>query len=260
MGAEPGCPVCGLVIPSALANREAAAPTGSDPSAPVGLGCPNRWCRLPSRSFSVVYSLGRYEGALRRAITRYKYRGDRSLATVFARMVLSYLEQHAAWFEEVSVITAVPAYTGPGARRGWDHMGALLAEMATASPGWWPVEAGLVVKTRDSPPMAGRSWSERQTLASGPLRRALRGGAAPLAGTQVLLIDDVMAEGSTLNEVARALRRSGASDVTGLVLARAGWSPVPPVASAPGRGGLAAAAASSLLRPPPRRSCGAASP
>ncbi len=234
--------MCGLVVPSAPPRREVAGPTGSEPAAPVAAACPNRWCRLSNRSFSVVYSLGRYEGALRRAITRYKYRGDRPLAAVFARMLLSYLEQNAAWFEEVSVITAVPAYTGPGARRGWDHMGAVLAEMATAAPGWWPVEAGLVIKTRDTPPMAGRSWSERQMLASGPLRRALRGGPGPLAGTQVLLVDDVMAEGSTLNEVARALRRSGASDVTGLVLARAGWSPAPPVVAAPGRRGLVVAA------------------
>jgi predicted amidophosphoribosyltransferase len=41
-----------------------------------------------------------------------------------------------------------------------------------------------------------------------------------IAGRTVLVIDDVMTTGSTLNAVATALRQAGAVSVNGLVLAR----------------------------------------
>lgn len=170
-----------------------------------------------------------HQGGLRAAITRYKYRGERGLAGVFAASLASYLEAHPAWFEEFDLITAVPAFSGPGARRLWDPVGSILAALASRVGGGWCVAPGAVVKRHETPGMAGRSWAERQVLAAGPLRRSL---AVPdrhlVEGRQVLVVDDVLTEGSTLREVARVLRRAGASDVAGLVLARPPWAAQPP--------------------------------
>jgi predicted amidophosphoribosyltransferase len=44
-----------------------------------------------------------------------------------------------------------------------------------------------------------------------------------VAGARILVLDDVLTEGSTLREVARALRHAGAREVAGLVLARPAW-------------------------------------
>jgi len=190
--------------------------------------CPNRWCRRPDRGFSVVFAAGSHGARLRAAIVRYKYRGERRLASPLAGMLASFLEAHAAWFEEFDAVTAVPAFSGRGARRAWDPAGSLLAELAARSPSLG-VRQGLVVKLRETPPMAGRSWAERQAIARGPLRSSL---AVPdpgaVVGRQVLVVDDVMAEGSTLREVALRLRAAGASDVAGLVLARPSWQPEAP--------------------------------
>lgn len=72
--------------------------------------------------------------------------------------------------------------------------------------------------------MQGRPWTDRQAIASGPLRRSLVVTApAAVAGARVLVLDDVLTEGSTLREVARALRGAGAREVAGLVLARPAW-------------------------------------
>jgi predicted amidophosphoribosyltransferase len=204
----PYCPVCGQ-------RRPGAAVT-----------CPNVWCRRSGRAFSVAFSVGVYAGALRRAIGRYKYGGERGLGPAFAGMVAAHITAHPEWFEEFSVITAVPAYTGPGARREWDPVGAILAELPDRLGSGWAVEPGLVAKTAETPGMAGLGWSGRQAVAQGPLRRALRPGRpARLGGVQVLLLDDVLTEGSTLREVAGVLRRQGASDVAALVLARPLWVP-----------------------------------
>jgi predicted amidophosphoribosyltransferase len=205
------CPVCGQLLPN------------------LAESCPNRWCRRRGRGFSVAFALGLYSGALRRAIGRYKYRGERQLAPVFAGMVATHIRGHPEWFEEFSVITAVPSYAGPGARRSWDPVGAILAELPPRLGPGWAVVPGLVAKTHETPGMAGLGWSDRQAVARGPLRRSLRPGApAVLDGAQVLLFDDVLTEGSTLREVAGVLRQRGASDVAALVVARPEWTAEPP--------------------------------
>lgn len=211
MGPIRRCPVCGQSIP---------LDTG---------GCPNRWCRRTDREFSVAFSVGLYQGALRRAIGRYKYRGARHLAPVFADMVVAYLKAHPSWFEDFDVITAVPSYTGPGARRTWDPVGCVLGQLSSRLLSSWDVEAGLVVKTRETAGMAGLGWAARQAVARDQLRPALRlSPAARVDGSRVLVLDDVLTDGSTLREVAGVLRRHGASEVAGLVLARPAWEGEPP--------------------------------
>jgi predicted amidophosphoribosyltransferase len=201
------CPVCG----------QAPEPANPRP-------CANRWCASAQRSFSVVFSVGAHRGALRGAITRYKYRGERRLGRTFAAMACSFVEDHPTWFEEFDLLTSVPSFTGAGARRSWDPVGTIVEEMAARLGAAWTVDASVLVKTAETPCMTRLSWSERQAVARGPLRRSLAvTDPARIAGAQILLFDDVMTDGSTLREAAGHLRRAGASDVAALVLARRQW-------------------------------------
>ncbi|WP_354003746.1 ComF family protein [Ramlibacter aurantiacus] len=81
------------------------------------------------------------------------------------------------------------------------------------------VDARLLLRVRDTLPQASLDLSRRranvaQAFAVDPLR------AACLAGSHVLLVDDVMTSGASLAAAARALRQAGAARVTGVVLAR----------------------------------------
>jgi predicted amidophosphoribosyltransferase len=206
------CPVCGL-----------------DLSGEPGR-CPNRWCGRTDRCFSVVFPVAAHSGALRHALLRYKYKRELWWARVFAHNIAGHLRSHETWFEEFDLIAGVPSYTGPESRRGWDPVGGILAELGPIVQPAWRIATGLIVKTTETRPMQGLSGSRRRGHAEGPLRRSLSVPQPSLAaGARVLLFDDVMTEGSTLREAARALRGAGASEVAGLVLARLPWTDQPRV-------------------------------
>ena len=102
----------------------------------------------------------------------------------------------------------------------------VLARAATeVSPGAiWPFDiAGepVIVKAGPTPPMVGHGYQERRRIAEGPLCDALRvTRVQDVYGKRVLVYDDVFTDGLTLNEVARALRFAGATEVCGVTLCR----------------------------------------
>lgn len=197
--------------------------------AAVSLSCPNRWCRRSDRGFSVVFSVGAYRDGLRRAITRYKYHRQVGLAGALAGSLARHVESNPTWYEDFDLVTAVPTYHGPGARRDWDPLAEILESLSSRLGPRWDVVADVVSKSFETPGMAGLSWADRQALASGPLRRALKvPDAAAVESARVLVVDDVFTDGSTLREVALALLAAGAAEVAGLVIARREWSAVRP--------------------------------
>jgi predicted amidophosphoribosyltransferase len=191
---------------------------------PSGQRCPTGWCQRRDRGWSVVFGAGVHTGGLRRAIASYKSGGERWWAGVFARVLAGWLDRRAPWLEDFDAIVAMPAYTGPGARRGWDPVGEVVGLLEGLVGSAWMFETDVVRKRAETRPMSGATRQERLTIASQEVRPALEvRQPSRVAGARLLVIDDVLAEGSTLREVALVLRRAGAAEVAGLVLARPDW-------------------------------------
>jgi len=77
----------------------------------------------------------------------------------------------------------------------------------------------ILERTRSTPTQGGRSASGRRRNVQGAFR--VRDAAYDrLEGSKVVLIDDVMTTGATLESCARTLKRAGAKQVTALTLAR----------------------------------------
>jgi len=182
--------------------------------------CTNHWCHRSDREWSVIYSAGVYQGSLRRAIVEYKYRHDLSREAGLAHLLVSLLDREHTWFEEYDLLTGMPAYLGPRARRTWDPVGRLVGAMGPVLGSTWQICPSLVIKAGETEAMSGRTQWDRSRIAEGQLRRVLHPGAVDVAGARILVVDDVFTEGSTLREVARVLRRQGADEVAGLVVAR----------------------------------------
>jgi predicted amidophosphoribosyltransferase len=174
----------------------------------------------------VAFAVGVHDGALRQAVLRYKYGHELWWADVFARLFADHLYRHSTWFEEFDFLVPMPSYLGLSARRCWDPVGEIAIRLRPMVEPLWELAFGVVSKRCETPPMQGRPFSDRQVIAAGPLRRSLY-VARPqqVGGARILVLDDVLTDGSTLREVARVLRRSGAREVAGLVLARPAWRP-----------------------------------
>jgi predicted amidophosphoribosyltransferase len=78
-----------------------------------------------------------------------------------------------------------------------------------------PIEPRGVLRVKDTLPQTKLPYEERAKNVRGAFLCKL-----DLSGASVAVVDDVMTTGATLNELARALKRAGATRVENLVIAR----------------------------------------
>ena len=82
-----------------------------------------------------------------------------------------------------------------------------------------PIAAGALKRVKATAQQVGLSRSERATNVQGAFRVPPEGKAA-VAGRRLVLVDDVLTSGATVEGCARALLRAGAANVDVLVFAR----------------------------------------
>lgn len=188
--------------------------------------CWNWLCNDPLRRISRIHAIAYQSGTLRRLINDYKYGGKRAWALIFGRLVLGWLEQHAA-HAPPDLIVVNPTYTGPGGRE-FAHAETVLRVAAKEDTmRRWPFDlaaAPAIVKTRATNRSANAT-AKAKCEAARELRSALSvADPSRTAGRRILVYDDICTTASQLDAVAECLLDDGrASKVEGLVLARAPW-------------------------------------
>src|SRR5260370_33980292 len=118
------------------------------------------------------------------------------------------------------VMVAVPVHKVRRRERGFNQAEMLSKRLAKRLK--LPHQGVLLARIRPCP--------DKHLLTSNERWEAVRGAFATCPGSQVdklrvLLVDDVMTTGATLDACARALLDSGAKSVVGLTVARAARSP-----------------------------------
>ena len=114
-----------------------------------------------------------------------------------------------------SIMMAVPLAAGRIAQRGFNQAHEIAKPMARA----WrlPLATELCVRVRNTEPQSSLPIGQRRGNMRGAftlMRRDL------IVGQHVVLVDDVMTTGQTLEALAATLKRNGAARVTNLVFAR----------------------------------------
>lgn len=199
----PRCPFCHRFLNGATAI--CAHCELNLPYTPIGV--------LDRRAGNVdeYYSALYYKGVARESILRYKFSGLSMYADFYAPLMCNCADDNELYAD---VVTWVPLSAARLRTRGYDQARMLAEPVAE----YLELECvPLLKKRRNNAPQSGTNGARER-------RRNVRGvysyiGRESLAGKCVLLIDDVVTTGATLEECAQILKRAGAKKILALTLA-----------------------------------------
>jgi len=186
----PSCRICGVHLVSVHADR-----------------CQH--CLEDPPAFTKAHSFCHYEGLIASAIHHFKFLGIRRLS----RPLSGFLLFHDT--EGIDAVVPVPLSSSSLKSRGFNQ--ALLLSLHLSKKKKIPLLMDVLRKIVDTPPQVGLSAKERAVN----VKKAFA-CTGKVTGMNVLLIDDVMTTGATVNACSRQLLKAGAKSVSVLTLARAG--------------------------------------
>ncbi len=158
-----------------------------------------------------VRSWGMFQGPLREAVHRLKYQRDIGLAESFTTKLVDLLVE-LGW--NVNMVTAVPLSRQRLKQRGYNQAGLLGWPLAKALRVSFASQA--VARIRNTGTQVGLSIKERQLNVG----NAFRADPHMVRGKDVLIIDDVLTTGATMQACARSIVEAGAHSVYGMTLAK----------------------------------------
>jgi ComF family protein len=231
----PMCECCGRPFPVSTS----ATATGAEPARQLPLVASGgaaavagievakllcRLCREGNYAFDRARSYGLYNDALHHAILLLKYEEVTRLGDWFAARLAEIVAREGEAFR-ADVIVPVPLHPDRQRERGYNQAELIARPLARRLH----LKQGAYLLMRTKPRPARLVLTRKEHWES------VRGAYATRKGLRVdklrvLLLDDVLTTGATLDSCARALKQAGAAAVLGLTVARVvpGWSPTGP--------------------------------
>jgi len=179
--------------------------------------CPNcisKIKRIPCQN-DEARSVGVYEGVLRTAIKKLKFKSKKKLARPLAFLLVEYLNNWAP-SETIDYIVSVPLSKKRLRSRGFNQVD-LLADVVSGELNI-PFASDLLLRTKETKPQFELKREERFKNLKGAFEVSNTGN---VKGKNILLLDDILTTGSTVSECAKVLKEAGASKICVLTLARA---------------------------------------
>jgi ComF family protein len=211
---RPSCAVCSLApgplceaceadyFPAARARCSVCAMPIEAPDSVCGR------CVSSPPHFHRTTALGDYAPPLDGMVLALKFGARLDLAAVFGQLIARRVASRGE-----AVVVPVPLSHERMSERGFNQSLQIARAYCSVSGAYLATNA--VRRIRHAPP--------QQTLAREERRRNIRGAfeaADVVRGRQVLVVDDVMTTGSTMDEVARVLLAAGAAGIHAIVVAR----------------------------------------
>ncbi len=159
-----------------------------------------------------------YDDIVRHWILQLKFYGKENLSPLLGRLLtLSF--QNSNWLEKYDFLIPIPLHSSRLRKRGFNQS-LLLAyyfkkNLGKSAP---ELQTHWLRRIRATRPQTELPLAERLVNMDDAFETSLE-----VQNHQILLLDDVMTTGSTLNAAARCLKEAGASSVGALVLGRKMW-------------------------------------
>ena len=195
---EPYCPVCGVPYATEIPKAHLCGD-----------------CLAGIHYFDRARSTGFYRGSLREVLHRFKYGGRTSLARPLAQM-LTAPGKHLARLHKIDRIIPVPLHPKRLRQRGFNQASLLARRLGSALR--ISVDYASLKRFRWTEPQTGLSRRQRAANVKGAFRLK---APEKVRSKGILLLDDVLTTGETVNQCVRVLKRDGgAKEVVVLTVAR----------------------------------------
>jgi ComF family protein len=176
-------------------------------------------CRDANWKIDQVVTLGPYRDALRDAVIRIKKPREDLLRRAIAQLIADELTllfpRGTSENTSPPILLPVPNYWNHQLLGAADTAGDLARELSRSTQ--LPVQSGMIRRIRKTSKQGMLSWTERIENVRGAFQIQAN---KFVHGRHVVVVDDVLTSGATCCEIARKLKRAGASQVTVVVSAR----------------------------------------
>lgn len=191
---EPLCPGCSIPYPGSSINHFCQE------------------CSEKKRYYDRGRCLFIYDGKIKEAFHLFKYAGRRSLINSFEKLIPKQIPSPLGKYD---LIIPVPLHRNKLRKRGFNQ--SLLIAHAVGKLWGIHVNPFILKKIKDTPPQTGLSYDER---AENLKEAFFVSNPRMVINKNILLVDDVFTTGFTIQECARALKKSGVNSVDFFTIAR----------------------------------------
>ncbi|MEK6646671.1 MAG: ComF family protein [Candidatus Firestonebacteria bacterium] len=165
--------------------------------------------------FKCARSAGIYEGVLREAIHLFKYKNKRSLGKHFGEILVNYAQRENIMVD-IDIIIPVPLHKSRLQERDYNQSEILASFLKDKFN--LPMHKNILKRSKQTQSQVGLKRNERfENIKDAFIVDTTKNN---ITDKSILLIDDIMTTGATINECARVLTESGAKEVNVLTLAR----------------------------------------
>jgi ComF family protein len=144
-------------------------------------------------------------------IGRWKYQKEGYLANMFSALWLKEIREA----DPVDALLPVPLHWRRRWQRGFNQAELLSLQLLRRKPELGILRSNLATRNRHTSPQAGMNAKERQRNLHSAFRVPKN-----CEGLRIAIVDDVLTTGTTVNTLARELRKAGATHVEVWCIAR----------------------------------------
>ena len=168
-------------------------------------------CRRQPPSYHAMRNLAYYEGVIRECVHGLKYENNRSLGQIFSEWLVLLVKKEA-W--QIDAVIPVPLSRVRLMERGYNQAAVIAHPLALLLKTTY-LPDGLE-RIRDTRSQVGLTAAERHQNVIG----AFAGVPELVQKKNILLVDDVMTTGATMESCTKALKTAGAEKVFCVTIAR----------------------------------------
>lgn len=167
--------------------------------------------------FDGIFCLSEYKGIIKDAIMRYKYFGKSAYYRTFAKLMAGMLKTEPETYN-FDMTIAVPLYKKKEMIRGYNQAQLISKELGKIMG--IPDKSKLLVRLRNTGSQSLLRRDERYINVKDAFEVTDK---KQVEGKTVLLVDDVLTTGHTLNECSKMLKKAGTVNVYCAVIAAASY-------------------------------------